>query len=739
MNWVEVLWPLVAATSLVFGLVHLLIWSTREREHAHLALAVAAFSLGTLTVLERWAMFSASPMQMAALIRWMHVPVAFLVVAMICAVHLTFSHGSAWLAGAVIGLRALAVVLDFTTGVNLNFLTIDHIEWSLWWGVAIANPIGQPNPAQAVALISNVLLMVFIAQTLVRGWRAQPARRRTLAITCGACLLLVAMLMGATLCWMLQLPRLPLTLPGALVLLLVAGCQLGNEFIRRARLERRLQQSELQRLEAVRDLDMAALTSGLGLWEWDAAAHTFTQNSHNRRLVGDPAQAVATDAGEPVVTSSVGEPAATLFARVAAEEVAALTERFGKAIRQPTFELEYAVREADGTRQWVCLRGSAEHDAGGAPLKVRGLTQDVSGRRREEKQVRAVLDASPTALLLVDRKGEIRYANEQSAVIFGYEHDGMRGIRAERVLPFRIDAATVGQPGREGHPAPGADALLGRTRCGREFPVEVILSPLELDGQAHVVAAVNDLTEKRQAEQEMAFERESMAHMSRVTLIAEISGSLAHELNQPLAAILSNAQAAQRILRRDPADITDIREILDDIVENDRRAGEVISRLRGLLKKECRAFTTLAVNDVVHDAIRIIRNDLINRGVEYRLDLTVPMCRVQGDPVQLQQVLLNLILNACDAMAGHDRRVLTLRTCAPSESRIRVEVRDTGDGIPDDMLDVVFAPFQTSKPSGMGMGLAICRTLLRAHGGRIWAANHAGGGASLFFELPIQE
>lgn len=740
MNWVEVVWPLVMSMSLVFGLVHLLVWRTRQGEWVHLALAVAAFSLGALTSLERLMLSSESTVQTGVLIHWMHVPVAVMVVSLIVAVHLAFRHGSLWLAAVAIGLRLVALVLNFTTGVNLNFLSIDRITWATWWGVAIAQPVGQPNPGLVVALLSNLFLAAYLVQTLVRGLRVQPARRSTLVITCGACLLLVAVLIATTLAWAIPLPRVPLTLPSILALLLVIGWQLGEEFIRRSRLEGLLQKSELQRLEAVRELNLAAMSSGLGLWNWDATSRTFTQNCINRKLLGKPRHVAEPEADGSTLRLIVDDPASVLFAHVEPGEIRPLIERFEKAIRQPTYELDYAIRGPEGERQWICLRGSAEHDASGAVVRLRGMTQDVSRRRSEEKQLRAVLDASPTALLLVDSNGEIRYANEQGAVIFGYERGEMPGVRADQLLPLEIDVAAIDehrQPARHG--GPGADGLYGHARCGREFPVEVVLNPLEIDGHAHVVAAVSDLTERQRAEQEMAFERESMAHMSRVTLIGEISGSLAHELNQPLAAILSNAQAAQRILRRDPADVTDIREILDDIVENDRRAGEVIKRLRGLLKKECRAFTSLAMNEVVHDSIRIIRNDLVNRGVEYRLDLAVPICRVQGDPVQLQQVLLNLIVNACEAMGESTPREITVRTSTPNESRIQVEVRDTGPGIPEDMLDVIFAPFQTSKPNGMGMGLAICRTLIRAHGGRIWAANLRGGGASLCFELPMLE
>ncbi|MGY8562807.1 ATP-binding protein [Paracidovorax citrulli] len=369
------------------------------------------------------------------------------------------------------------------------------------------------------------------------------------------------------------------------------------------------------------------------------------------------------------------------------------------------------------------------------------LKPDVGNRSRAEAQLRAVLDAVPTALLLVDPEGAIRYANDRAAAVFGHARGDLDGCAVTQLLPGSTCVVSPRHAVRPGQPPLQAVAIdpPARRRSGEEFPAEVLINVLQLDGRTHRVVAVIDLTEKRDAEQELAFERESMAHMSRVMLVGEISGSLAHELNQPLAAILSNAQAALRILRRDPGDVDEIREILDDIVENDRRAGDVIQRLRGMLRRECRTFGPLVVDELVQDSIRIIRNDLINRGVEYRLDLTVPIGHVRGDRVQLQQVLLNLIINACDAMAAGPQRVLSVRTEAQADGWIRIEVRDSGPGIAPDRFGAIFEPFQTTKPHGLGMGLPICRTLLRAHGGRIHADNLPGGGAVFCVYLPILE
>lgn len=742
MNWVELVWPVVMALGLLLGLVHLLVWGTHRRQGTHLALALAAFSFAALTALERLALFNSSPEQVATIIRWMHVPLLLLIAALLYAVHSTFGSGAAWLAISAVGLRVLAVALDFTTGVNLNFLSIDRIEWNSWGGVLIARPVGPPNPAFLVAVLSNLMLAIFALHTLVRGLRLQPQRRKALLLVCGAHFALAGLLIATSLSWAFEIPRLPLTLPCVGILLLAVGWQLGKDLMHWNNLEGLLRCSELGRLRVESELSQAALASGQGLWQWDVGAQSFIQNATNRRLLGNGEEARDDAAG--AIAGVERDGAAALFARVDCGEAEQVRRRFESAIRNPNYEFEYPLRDGQGRRRWICLRGSVEHGPDGSPRIVRGLTQDISRRRSEDAQLRAVLDSSPTALLLIDPQGKIRYANRQAAVTFEYRDQDMIGVSVDELLPESCRgqhphhrAEYAEHPRRRGM-ASGRD-LFARSRGGRQFPAEIALSPLDIESAPHVVAAVEDLTERHRAAHEAAMERESMAHMSRVSLVGEISGSLAHELNQPLAAILANAQAAQRILRRNPAEIADVRDILEDIVQNDRRAGQVISRLRGLLKKEFRAFVPLSANDLVNDAVRVIRNDLINRGVEYRLDLAANVVHLQGDPVQLQQVLLNLIINACEAMADRQPRALTLRTTLAHEGFIGFEVHDTGGGIAPGMLETVFTAFQTSKPSGMGMGLSICRTIIGAHGGRIWASNLPGGGAALIFELPIVE
>jgi C4-dicarboxylate-specific signal transduction histidine kinase len=240
-----------------------------------------------------------------------------------------------------------------------------------------------------------------------------------------------------------------------------------------------------------------------------------------------------------------------------------------------------------------------------------------------------------------------------------------------------------------------------------------------------------DVSDQKRAE----LQREELAHLSRVALLAELSGSLAHELNQPLTSILSNAQAAQRFMAHEPPNLAEVSISLVNIVDSDRRAGEVIRRLRAMLRKESPEFIQLDLNEVVKDVLRIIHSELLTRNVGIRLKLHPDLPRSEGDRVQLQQVLLNLIVNGSDAMRSSRNRELSIATRAVAEG-VELTVSDQGTGIPQEDLERIFSPFVTTKQDGMGLGLAVCRTIIDSHNGRLWATNNDPQGACVHVWLP---
>jgi signal transduction histidine kinase len=257
--------------------------------------------------------------------------------------------------------------------------------------------------------------------------------------------------------------------------------------------------------------------------------------------------------------------------------------------------------------------------------------------------------------------------------------------------------------------------------------------------QLHLVGEVfGNALSRKQGELEAQRLRQDLTHIGRVSAMGELTASLAHELNQPLTAILSNAQAAQRLLAADPVNLEEIREILNDIVADDKRAGEVIHRLRALIKKGDLAHALLDLNEVVGEVAWLVRSDVVFRNVSMSLELAPGLPRVRGDRVQLQQVVLNLVLNGLEAMRDTTAggRTLVIRT-ARDGAGVEVAVQDSGIGIDEKDVDRMFRPLYSTKPEGLGMGLAIVRTIVEAHGGRLGAANNADGGATFRFTVPV--
>ena len=240
----------------------------------------------------------------------------------------------------------------------------------------------------------------------------------------------------------------------------------------------------------------------------------------------------------------------------------------------------------------------------------------------------------------------------------------------------------------------------------------------------------------RESETRAVEHRLGLAHLGRVAVVGELSATLAHEMKQPLTAILTNALAGQRLLQANGAATDELRAILEDIAADDRRAGQVIDRVRGLVKKDGAKPQVLSANEVVTEVLALVRTDLQRRSVLVSTRLCEPAPLVLGDRVQLQQVLLNLVMNACDTMSDTPpgERLLVVSTAAGGDARI--EVSDQGSGIAPDALATVFEPFITTKQDGLGLGLAICRTILEAHGGRISAANNPERGATFVVSLP---
>ena len=250
-----------------------------------------------------------------------------------------------------------------------------------------------------------------------------------------------------------------------------------------------------------------------------------------------------------------------------------------------------------------------------------------------------------------------------------------------------------------------------------------------------------DVTERKKTEREGQLLRQEVAHVGRVSLMGQLASALAHEINQPLSAILRNAEAAELFMQNASPDLDEIRASLASIIKNDQRAGAVIDRMRALLKRHELEVIRLDVGDVIGDVVTLTRADAVSRHVKLDVDIAGDLPPVRGDRVHLQQVLLNLVLNGMDAVneANQEERRVRVTARLGGSRIVEVAVGDTGPGIPADRLASVFDPFFSTKPNGMGMGLPISRTIVEAHGGQLWAETNHGGGATFRFTLPIAE
>ena len=413
------------------------------------------------------------------------------------------------------------------------------------------------------------------------------------------------------------------------------------------------------------------------------------------------------------------------------------------------------VTDAQGRVHWMEVVKRPIIGKDGTASQVLGSAIDITERKRaedallaSERTLRQLIDNLPIAVYVCDASGVIERYNRRAVELWGREptrdtdrFGGSYKIHTAEGSDLPRSAGPMAQVLRTGTPVSNQEFVIERPDGSRRTAMVNII-PLR-DEQGKVTGAIcafNDVTDRKDADLEAEQQRQLLTHLTRVATLGELSGALAHELSQPLTSILSNAQAAHRFLSRDPVDLGEVRDILKDIVDDDRRAGAVIHRWRTLLRKGETQRHELDVNEVTHEVLRLARNELIAHSVTVTAHLTPGLPAALGDRVGLQQVLLNLVVNACDAMKTNEpaRRHLTVITGPNGEGAVQVAVADRGGGIPADQIERVFEPFFTTKGHGLGLGLAISRSIVAAHGGRLWATNNAEGGATFCFTLVTQ-
>jgi PAS domain S-box-containing protein len=732
MTWITIVWSMNAAACLTLAGIYLLVWCKQREGWAHLIFSFTAVAAAAIAAFELAMMHAETVGRYEALVRWIHVPTWVLIVSLVSFVRLYLHAGRAWLAWSICGLRTLVLILNFIFTPNLNFRQITSLRQFSWGGEVISVPIGAANPWSLLSSVSLLLLLIFFIDATITVWRRGDRRR---ALVVGG-----SMIFGAILAWHVPLViwgiiDIPFFLCFAYSGIVAAmAYELSYDLLHAAQLARRLQASEADLRETQERMELAASAAELGMWMWDIVRNEIWITDKGRALFGfEPSEKLDFH---------------RFRSRLHPEDREFVLQAIENSLHTGAeYEAEYRVLLADGQVRWIAGRGHVEFNGNGQPARMRGAALDITKRKQAEEQFRLVVEAAPNAMIMVNTDGCITLVNTQAEAVFGYAREELIGHHIEMLVPERFRSNNMGDRrcyfcDPRARPMGAGRELFGRRKDGSEVPIEIGVNPIHTSEGLFVLASIIDISERKRAELEAARQRSQMAHLSRVTTLGELSGSLAHELNLPLSAILFNAQAAQRLLAHRDADLAEVQQILSEIVSEDKHAGEVIRRLRLWLKKGEVQQHSLRINKVVQDVLKLIRSDLVNQNVTADVELARNLPTVTGDPVQLQQVLVNLVVNACDAMTNctiPDRRLL-IRTGIENRngtSAVTISVADRGSSIPEEKMEQIFEPFFTTKAKGMGLGLSVCRTIIAAHRGKLWATNNADCGATFHFSLPI--
>lgn len=362
---------------------------------------------------------------------------------------------------------------------------------------------------------------------------------------------------------------------------------------------------------------------------------------------------------------------------------------------------------------------------------IRKLERTLTDLQWEKDKSEKTLYAIGDGVISVDHKGNILFINRAAQSLVGMDTSEAVGRQLEDVYVLRRGQETQVREKR---------GIL-TSKEGNEYIIEEVRTPLAMMefGKSGKVIVFRDITKRKLAEQILLQQREELSHVSRLATVGEFAASVAHEVHQPLAAILNNAQAAQRFLSSGTLAIDEVRDALQDIIDDDRRASEVIRHLRSFLKRKDADQAILDINTIIEEVLTILHHEIVDRQVYVTLALSPDIPHVEGDRIELQQVIMNLILNGCDSLVNVDlkRRQMHILTSVDEPNSIVVAVQDSGAGLDATEIDRVFEPFYTTKPEGLGMGLSISKSIIAAHSGRIWAVNNPEGGATFYFALPI--
>jgi two-component system sensor kinase FixL len=606
-NLITILWSMAAAVSLSVGVIHGMVWLSDRKVRAELWFALAAVCMSAYPFFDMAMMRATTGAAYGEAARWALLPISLMTAAILMLVHAHMGTGRRWLLIAALGSRLAAIVVNMVCPQGLFFDSIEGVKTVTLLGEAVSLPVGVPGRWMWVEHLGAVIWIGYITDASARLWRRgdKEGRRRVVMIGGGILLVLVAGLVQASLVVEQVISMPVMVTPFFTLLILAMGFELSRDVLRAAQLSHSLAESEKR-------LGLAATAAQLALWEWDLRTNLIWVSNEGRRIYG------------------VGPDEIIDFPRFVAtlhpedrDMVAAEVDKTMSGTG--LFSAEYRVALPDGKERWVAATGRFERDEKGRALLLRGVSMDI--------------------------------------------------------------------------------------------------------------------TERKRSEQELMQKRQDLTHLSRVSMLGELAGTIAHELNQPLAAMLSNSQVGRGMFDAPNPDMKELAAILEDITSDAKRAGSIIHGMRAMFKKESLVERQpVSLNDAVNQVCGLLHSEIVVRKAKVVLSLAESLPEVMAGRVEIQQVLINLVLNSLDAIkaAGNSHGQVHITT-EHRDGRVIVSVSDNGPGITPEIQARLFEAFATSKPGGLGLGLAISMGIIKNFEGELTGGNQPGGGAVFCISLPAAE
>ncbi len=736
MSWVTFVWALVIGVCAMMASPHLLIGlKDRKRENllfAIMALAVAGIAFGELAI-----MHSQTTGEIGRALQWAHVPVFIVVAGIVGFVFTYFGTGRLWLGLAACAVRLASLVLNFAFPPNLNFREITALWHFSFLGETIAMPMGVANPWRRLGELSSLLLLAFVVDASLTLWRRGGAEaRRRGAVVGGSVTVFVLLAAGISALIHQDAVRLPYLISFPFVgVILAMGFELSYEIVRAAQTARELRLSEGALEESEVRMSLAANAGNLGLWMWDVRRDDVWLSEKGRSLLGF-ATAAPINLGMFLESVHPGD----------RERVHQLVQ---SALESgDDYEDDYRIILPSGEPRWIYGYGRVEFDEQGKAAVMRGAVRDITKRklaeialRESEARFRTVADVAPVMIWMSGpdklcnffNKGWLEFTGRTAEQEFGNGWaEGVHPEDLERCLDVygkAFDAREIFTIEYRLRHRDGAYRWTLDTGAPRFDPEGVFLG---------YIGSCLDIGERKEAELEHQLQAMELARVGRLALMGELATSLAHEVNNPLGAMVTNASAGQRMIAQGQIGPEELQELLADIVADGHRARDVINGIRNMARKTEPSRSQIDMNEVIDDLLRIVRADATARKVTLVAEVDQNAGVVMGDRVQLLQVLLNLTLNAFEALGAirPDGRRVVLRAHAVDDGQICVSVRDSGPGLPTGKVDQLFEAFFSTKTEGTGMGLVIARSIVEAHGGTLAAASCEDGGALFTVCLP---